>query len=134
MTDMTVKKTEDFNTTFRGAFKRVRAGLGVSSFGLAVIDFPPNADQYPEHDHRGDGQEEVYSALAGRATIRVGDEEHELVPGVWVRVGPGERRKITTGPESARIIAIGATPGEVYVPPTLSEPAQLDTVGPDGDG
>jgi hypothetical protein len=27
---------------------------------MQVLDFPPNAARYLEHDHRGDRQEEVY--------------------------------------------------------------------------
>ena len=50
MADVTVKRLEDFEAIFGGGFRRVRAGLGVSSFGLAVMDLPPTSTQYPEHD------------------------------------------------------------------------------------
>ncbi len=99
MADVTVKRVEDFEAIYGGGFRRVRAGLGVSSFGLAVMDLPPGFADYPDHDQSHDHQEEVYTLLSGRATIRVGGEggvEHELEPGVWVRVGPAERRKIVT--------------------------------------
>jgi mannose-6-phosphate isomerase-like protein (cupin superfamily) len=114
MADVTVKKIEDFDVAFGGGMKLVRHGLGVESFGIQVIDMPPNADQYPEHDHSADGQEEVYTVVDGSATIRVGNEEYELKPCTFVRVGPAEKRKIITGPERARLIAIGATPGKAY--------------------
>ena len=39
------------------------AGLGVTAFGLSVMELPPNADRYPEHTHGHDGQEEVYTVL-----------------------------------------------------------------------
>jgi hypothetical protein len=120
MADVTVKRIEDFEAIFGGGFRRVRAGLGVTSFGLAVIDLPPNFHHYPPHDQSHDGQEEVYTLLSGRATLHVGDEEHELEPGVWARVGPDEKRQLTTGDEPARIIAIGAIPGAVYEPPEFS--------------
>ena len=48
MPDVTVKRTEDFEAIFGGGFRRVRAGLGVTSFGLAVIDLPPNFERYPD--------------------------------------------------------------------------------------
>ncbi len=121
MADVTVKRIEDFEAIFGGGFRRVRAGLGVSSFGLAVMDLPPGFSDYPEHDQVHDHQEEVYTLLSGRATLRVGDEEHELEPGVWVRVGPEERRKILTGDEPARVIAVGGSPGRVYSPPEFTE-------------
>lgn len=122
MADVTVKRTEDFEAIFGGGFRRVRAGLGISSFGIAVIDLPANFERYPTHDQSHDGQEEVYTALSGSATLVVagGEEEHRLEPGVWARVGPGEKRKIVTGDEPVRILAVGGTPGKIYEPPEFS--------------
>jgi quercetin dioxygenase-like cupin family protein len=126
MADVTVKRLDEFEAIFGGAFRRVRAGLGVSSFGLAVMDFPPDFTQYPEHDHGPDGQEEVYIVLAGKATLTVGEEDYELEPGVFARVGPQEARKISTGDEGARVVAIGASPGKIYEPPEFTEEGQPD--------
>ena len=121
MADVTVKRIEDFEAIFGGGFRRARAGLGVSSFGLAVMDLPPNFGDYPNHDQSHDNQEEVYTAMSGRATLQVGDEEHALEPGVWVRVGAAEKRKIVTGDEPVRVLAVGGSPGQAYVPPDFSE-------------
>ncbi len=128
MADVTVKRLEEFDTIFGGGFRRVRAGLGVSSFGVAVMDLPPGFDRYPEHDHTGDGQEEVYTVLAGRATLTVGGTDHELEPGVFARVGPEETRKITTEDEGARVLAIGGSPGRVYAAPEYTEEGQPDPI------
>lgn len=114
MADVTVKTLDEFDGAFGGAMKLVRHGLGVQSFGLQVIDFPPNADQYPEHDHTDDSQEEVYIVIGGAATLQAGGEEHELRPGSFARVGPSEKRKLVTGAEGARVIAIGGVPGKAY--------------------
>lgn len=121
MADVTVKRIEDCEAIYGGSFKRVRAELGVSSFGMQVIDMPPGADQYPEHDHSEGGQEEVYTALSGSATLQVGGEEHTLEPGVFARVGPDEKRKIVTGEEPVRLLCLGATPGEAYSPSEFSK-------------
>ena len=121
MADVTVKRVEDFEAIFGGGFRRVRAGLGVSSFGIAVIDMPPNFDHYPDHDQSHDGQEEVYTVLSGRLTLRVGDEEHELEPGIFARVGASEKRKLITGDEPARVLAMGAIPGQPYVAPEFTD-------------
>jgi uncharacterized cupin superfamily protein len=120
MADVTVKRIEDFEAIFGGGFRRVRAGLGVTSFGIAVMDLPANFEHYPEHDQTHDGQEEVYTPLSGRVILRVGGEDHELEPGVFARVGPAEKRKLITGDEPARVLALGATPGAIYEPPEYS--------------
>ena len=121
MPDVTVKRVEDFEAIFGGGFRRVRAGLGVTSFGLAVIDLPPNFQRFPEHDQTHDDQEEVYTTLSGKATLTVEGEEYELEPGVFARVGATEKRKLVTGDEPARILAMGAIPGREYVPPEFTE-------------
>jgi uncharacterized cupin superfamily protein len=126
MADVTVKRLEDFEAIFGGGFHRVRAGLGVTSFGLAVMSLPPNFADYPEHDQAHDNQEEVYTALTGRATLVAGGEEHDLEPGVWVRVGPGEKRKIVTGSDPARVLAVGGTVGAAYTPPEFTEEGAPD--------
>lgn len=129
MADVTVKRLEDFEAVFHGGFRRVRAGLGVSSMGIAVMELPPNFTEYPDHDQTHDRQEEVYTVLLGRATLSAAGVEHELTPGVWARVGAGERRKITTGAEGARVLAVGATPGEPYVPPEFTEEGAAEPLG-----
>jgi len=121
MADVTVKRLEEFDAIFGGGMRRVRAGLGVSSFGIQVIELPPDFSTYPAHDHSHDEQEEVYLALAGRATLQVGEEEFELEPGVFARVGPGQQRKLVTGPDTARILCLGGTPGRDYRAPEWTE-------------
>lgn len=114
MADVTLKRTEEFERTFRGGALKARAGLGVTSFGMQILRFPPHADRYPDHDHSHDGQEEVYTVLEGSVTLIAGDEEHVLEPGVFARVGPDEQRKLTTGDEPATVLALGGVPGEVF--------------------
>ena len=124
MADVTVKTIDEFDVAFGGAMKLVRHGLGVRSFGLQVEDFPPNADQYPEHDHSHDSQEEVFIVVEGAVILRAGDEEHELRPGTFARVGPGEKRKLVTGEEGARVIALGGVPGKAYEVPEFTVPQE----------
>jgi quercetin dioxygenase-like cupin family protein len=114
MADVTVKRTDDFETTFRGGMLKARAGLGITSFGMQILRFPANADRYPEHDHAADGQEEVYTVLEGAATLSAGGEQHALEPGVFARVGPGESRKLATGEQPATILVLGGVPGEAF--------------------
>ena len=121
MADYTVKRIDECEAVFGGAFKRARAELGVTSFGMQVMDLPPNLDQYPEHDHADAGQEEVFLVLRGAAEIDVEGEKIPLDTETMIRVGPAAKRKITTGPEGARVLALGATPGKPYEPPEVSQ-------------
>lgn len=114
MADITVMRDGDFEPTFSGAMLKARAGLGVTSFGMQIIRLAPGTDYYPEHDHAADGQEEVYVALEGSATLRVGDESWTLEPGTFARVGPRERRQIVTTDSAARLLCVGGIPGAPY--------------------
>lgn len=120
MADATVKRLEDFESN-HGMIYRARAGLGVSAWGMQVESFPPNFDQYPEHDHSHDGQEEVYVPISGSANIVIDGEVHQLRPGVFVRVGPAARRKIVTEGEGVQLLCLGGTPGQVYEAPAFTE-------------
>jgi mannose-6-phosphate isomerase-like protein (cupin superfamily) len=121
MADYAVKRIEEMEAVYAGAFKRARAELGVNSFGLSVMDIPPNFEQYPEHDHSGDGQEEVYVALRGSAEVEIEGERHPLDPETIVRVSAGTKRKIWPGGEGVRILAIGGCPDKLYEAPASSE-------------
>jgi len=121
MADVTVRELTDFDAVFGGGMRHVRAGLGVTSFGVQVIELPPDFSAYPDHDHTHDEQEEVYTALSGRATLRLGEESFELTPGIFARVGPGERRKLITGTEGARLLCLGGKPGAAYEAPEWTE-------------
>ena len=47
MADFTIKRIDDMEAIYWGAFKRVRAEMGIRSFGAQVLDLPPNGDGYP---------------------------------------------------------------------------------------
>jgi mannose-6-phosphate isomerase-like protein (cupin superfamily) len=121
MADYAVRRIDEMEAVFGGAFKRARAELGVTSFGMQVLDMPPETDQYPEHDHAEDGQEEVYVTLRGRGEIEIEGKRHPLDPDTVVMVASGVKRKIWPGAEGVRLLAIGARPGEVYQAPEVTE-------------
>jgi hypothetical protein len=121
MPDFTISRIDDMEAIYGGAFKRARAQLGVQSFGMQVIDMPPNAELYPEHDHAGDGQEEVLIVLRGGGEIEIDGERHTIDPETMVRVGPTSRRKIWPGADGMRLLALGGCPGAVYDPPEISK-------------
>jgi mannose-6-phosphate isomerase-like protein (cupin superfamily) len=115
MADITVKRIDDMQANYGGAFKKARAELGVTAFGMQIIDLPPDMNEgYPEHDHAESGQEEVYVVLRGGGRLTAGGLDVELVPDVLVRVGPEERRQIMSGPDGLRLLALGGVPGAAY--------------------
>ena len=129
MGDYTIKRIAAMEAIYAGSFRRARAELGVESFGMAILDFPPGADRYPAHDHSHDGQEEVYVVLSGSGEIEVDGEVHRLDTETLVRVGPATRRKLRTRDESMRLLALGGVPGHAYQAPDwtrLGEPDSLD--------
>ena len=97
MPDFTISPIDDMEAVVFGSFKRARAVLGVESFGMQVIDLPPNAEQYPEHDHAESGQEEVFVVLRGGGEIEIDGERLALNPDTMIRVGPQPKRKIWPG-------------------------------------
>lgn len=121
MADYTAIRIDDMEAVYGGAFKKARAALGVGSFGMAVEDFPPNADQYPEHDHAHDGQEEVFLVLRGSADAEIDGERVHLDPETVLRVGPGAKRRFVAGAEGCRLLALGGVPGKAYEAPQFSE-------------
>ena len=129
MTDVTHVRIEeiepiDFLEGF--AFRPARAKLGVTPFGLSIIDMPPETTAYPAHDHSSEGpgnppahqlgQEEVYIALRGSADVEVDGHRYSLDADHLIRVGPTARRKILPGPDGVRLLAISGVPGQAYDP------------------
>jgi len=121
MANYTAKHIKDMQAAFGGGFVRARAELGVTSFGMQVINMPPDFGDYPEHDHTHDAQEEVYLALNGSGWIDIEGERVDLPGGVLVRIAPEVKRKVHSGPEGLQMLVIGGRPGEAYEISALSE-------------
>jgi mannose-6-phosphate isomerase-like protein (cupin superfamily) len=114
MADYAIKRIDDMEAIARGAFKRARAELGVTSFGIQVIDLPPGIEAYPEHDHAQDGQEEVYAVLRGGGEIDIEGERFPIDADTLVRVTAGTKRKVYPGDQGIRLLAIGGVPGKAF--------------------
>jgi mannose-6-phosphate isomerase-like protein (cupin superfamily) len=126
MSTHAVKKIDDMEAVFGGGFKRARAELGVESFGMQIIDMPPNYDNYPEHDHEQDGQEEVYVTLRGSGEIEIEGERFPLDDDHVARVGPGTKRKVWPGDDGIRILVLGGKAGEAYEAPDITKLGEPD--------
>ena len=114
MADYQAKRIGEMEAGFGGGFVKARAELGVTSFGMQIIQLPPDYSDYPEHDHSEDGQEEVYLLLGGSGWLDVEDTRVDLAKDLLVRVGPGTKRKAYAGPEGLQMLVIGGAPGQVY--------------------
>lgn len=129
VTPITVGEIEAISGVLDGiTFHKAAGALGVTAFGISIVDLEPGADTYPEHDHSEEGiggqmfaerpqqlgQEEVYFALRGSGTVEAGGESFPLDVDHAVRVAPEVVRKVVPGPEGLRLLAIGGTPGQPY--------------------
>lgn len=129
MSDYTAKRFDEMEPILGGFFLRARAALDASSFGMQILNMPPNGgDFYPNHDHADSGLEEVYVVLSGEADFEIEgvDERIHLGPESAIRVGAATHRKIHPGPEGVKILALAGVPGAAY-----EAPAFTDLGGPD---
>lgn len=97
-------------------FRPARAALGVSSWGMNVLELDAGCEAYPEHEHTKDGQEEVYFVVRGSGELVTAAERIALTEGTFARVAPSVTRKILPGPEGIVVLAIGGTPGKPFEP------------------
>jgi uncharacterized cupin superfamily protein len=86
-------------------FVRLRAELGVSSFGMnQIVLRPGQRGRIHRHEH----QEEVYLVLDGTLTLLVEGDETTLGRGELIRVGPELRRQLVNrGPDTLSLLALG---------------------------
>src|SRR5260370_23787379 len=99
MSDVTVKRLEEVDF-YQGPnfipgmkFRPAGRGLGISAWGMNVIEIEAGWERDPEHDHKKGGQEEVYVVLRGSATPRAGGER-DLEAGSMMRGGPLKDRQV----------------------------------------
>lgn len=113
--DISVKRVEEMESyqgpgVPKGQFVYAGKALGVTGWAMNLLNLPPNWQDYPDHDHVKNGQEEVYVVLKGSASLQAGGSTWRLEPGVIARVGPAQKRKILPGNEGVTILALGGKP------------------------
>ena len=72
-------------------FRKVRAPLGVTAFGVNAIVLPPG---YTTRVHHHERQQELYLVLDGEIEISLNGETRTLGPGGLARVDPGTVRSL----------------------------------------
>ena len=86
-------------------FVRLRAELGVTSFGLNQIVLHPGQRG---RIHAHERQEEVYLVLEGTLSLLIEGDESTHERGELIRVAPGVRRQLVNrGPANLHLLAIG---------------------------
>ncbi len=125
MADYTAKRIQDMQAGFGGGFVKARAELGVTAFGMQVIQMPPGYDGYPDHDHTDSGQEEVFAVLSGSGWMDIEGERVEMDSDTLIRVAPETKRKVLAGPEGIRMLVVGCAPGKPY---EIAEGTELEAV------
>ena len=110
---------DELPTRWEGFAKLVGAGLGVTAFGVNIMDLPPDYATR-SHDESESGQQELYVALRGAGAVVIGPEEHALDAEHLVVVDAGVGRLLKSGPEGLRVLCVGAVPGGLYERPEWS--------------
>ena len=92
-------------------FRKVRAPLGVSAFGVNAIVYPPRFEGFL---HYHDTQDELYFVHSGTARFECDGDTHELGPGGLVHVESTTPRKVSNiGDDDLVLLVIGGKDGYV---------------------
>jgi uncharacterized cupin superfamily protein len=94
-------------------FRKVRAALGVTAFGVNAVVLPPG---YVSRRHFHERQEELYLVLGGEIEFGFGDGETQtLGPGGLARVSPATVRQLrnTSDSKDATYFCVGGADGYV---------------------
>jgi mannose-6-phosphate isomerase-like protein (cupin superfamily) len=94
-------------------FRKVRAPLGVTAFGVNAIVMPPG---YEGFLHYHDTQDELYLVHRGRALVEVEGEVRELGEGGLVHVESTTPRKVSNASEEEDLVLLVVGGKDGYVP------------------
>jgi len=92
-------------------FRKVRAALGVTAFGVNAVVYPPGHDGF-EHYH--DSQDELYFVHRGRVRVEVDGEVRDVGEGGVFHVESTTPRKVSNPfDEDAVLFIVGGKGGYV---------------------
>jgi uncharacterized cupin superfamily protein len=99
-----------------GSWSLVRRTLGITSFGVNVVEIAPGAT-IPEHDELGRDQEELFVILRGSAVLVVDGEDHPAPAGTYARLDPEHMRTVRNdGDAPAEVLIVSAPRTSGYEP------------------
>ena len=120
MSDLTAKGSaiDDLPDMWDGFMQMVRDGLGLTAFGVNIMNLPADYTTR-SHDESRSGQEELYVRLDGAGWVVLDDSGERLALDAdhLAAVGPGTARSLSSGPDGLRVLCVGSTPGAAYEPP-----------------
>jgi uncharacterized cupin superfamily protein len=105
-------------------FRKVRATLGVTAFGVNVLVYPPGAKGVL---HYHDVQDELYFVHRGTARFEVDGETRELGPGGLAHVESTTARLVSNvGDDDLVLLVVGGKDGYVERDGQLVNPEDLE--------
>jgi mannose-6-phosphate isomerase-like protein (cupin superfamily) len=84
-------------------FRKVRAALGVSAFGVNGIVMPPGFEGFLHYHER---QDELYFVHRGRALVEVGAEKREVGEGGLIHVESTTARRVSNASDSEDLVLL----------------------------
>jgi mannose-6-phosphate isomerase-like protein (cupin superfamily) len=93
-------------------FRKVRAPLGVTAFGVNGIVYPPG---YEGFLHYHDTQDELYFVHRGRARFDVGKETREVGEGGLVHVEAATPRRVSNVSDTEELVLLVVGGKDGYV-------------------
>lgn len=84
-------------------FRKVRAALGVTAFGVNAIVYPP---AYEGFHHFHDTQDELYFVHSGTARVEVDGDERILGPGGLVHVESTTPRRVSNASDTEDLVLL----------------------------
>ncbi len=118
-------------------FQRLRAELGISTFGMNLVVMQPGQ---VGRIHRHERQEEVYLVLEGELALQLEGDEQRVPTGGVVRVAPELRRQLVNRrPQRLVLLALGGSAphegrdGEAFTSWDATEGAPPQEIAPPPD-
>jgi len=108
MAAFTILHLDDFERPFP-KWALARKSLGLTSFGMNVVELPPG-ESIPEHDEVASDQEEVFIVLSGDATFVIDGEDHPARAGTFARLDPEPTRTVVNKSDGEVTLLIVSAP------------------------
>jgi len=118
MSEYTVAHLEEIDEISDGrcTWRPVRHHFAITSFGINTWTGHKAGDRViNEHDEE-DEDEELYFVQSGRARFELDGERVDAPAGTFVFARPSVKRTAFAEESGTTILAVGATPGQVYEP------------------